>query len=354
MNSENDLIAEFLDYLRFERHFSPHTGKCYAADLHQFCGFLLDRDDGPSNNAGEPVSVAAPTLAGPSIASGPPAFSGDGEQTATATVATTQASNATDNRLRSLILAVGTDDVREFLTYLAGLDYSKATVARKLATLRSFYKFCVKRSYKDKNPVAPIRTPKQEKRLPKFLEMEQVKSLLEAPNDSTLLGARDRAMLEALYSTGIRVSELVGLNIEDIDFLGEAVVVRGKGRKERVAPIGPTALTAIRRYLELRQRDARAASFDPNALFVNKHGQRLSTRSVRRKLDKYLTQVGLDPDISPHTLRHTFATHMLNAGADLRSVQELLGHQSISTTQVYTHLTTSRLKEVYEQAHPRA
>ncbi len=349
MNSENNLIAEFLDYLRFERHFSPHTGKCYAADLHQFCGFLLDRPDA----AGDPVSAASTAPVSPSIPSSEPAFP-SGDQSATATVATTQASNATDTRLRSLILAVGTDEIREFLSYLAGLDYSKATVARKLATLRSFYKFCVKRSYKDKNPVAPIRTPKQEKRLPKFLEMDQVKALLEAPNDATLLGARDRAMLEALYSTGIRVSELVGLNIEDIDFLGEAVVVRGKGRKERVAPIGPTALSAVRRYLELRQRDARAASFDPNALFVNKHGQRLSTRSVRRKLDKYLTQVGLDPDISPHTLRHTFATHMLNAGADLRSVQELLGHQSISTTQVYTHLTTNRLKEVYEQAHPRA
>jgi integrase/recombinase XerC len=161
-------------------------------------------------------------------------------------------------------------------------------------------------------------------------------------------------MLETLYSTGIRVSELVGLNIDDVDFLGEAIVVRGKGRKERITPIGPTALSAIRKYLQLRQGDGRSTSFDQHALFVNKHGQRLSTRSVRRKLDKYLTQVGLDPDISPHTLRHTFATHMLNAGADLRSVQELLGHQSISTTQIYTHLTTSRLKEVYDDAHPRA
>jgi integrase/recombinase XerC len=268
---------------------------------------------------------------------------------------TTEATLAsTKPPLRRLVLAVDTTCVRKFLAFLGGEEYSKATVARKLATLRSFYKFCVKRGYKDTNPVAPIRTPKQEKRLPKFLEMDQVKALLEAPDDSTLLGARDRAMLETLYSTGIRVSELVGLSVDDIDFLGEAVVVRGKGRKERITPIGPTALSAIRRYLELRQRDDRSPRFDQQALFVNKHGQRLSTRSVRRKLDKYLVQVGLDPTISPHTLRHTFATHMLNAGADLRSVQELLGHQSISTTQIYTHLTTNRLKEVYDQAHPRA
>ncbi|MBN1342838.1 MAG: tyrosine recombinase XerC [Phycisphaerae bacterium] len=349
MNSGNDLIAEFLDYLRYERHFSPHTGKCYAADLHQFCGFLLDRGGDPSTATSGALSHGDSSSAG-AIGAGYAGGNGGGVATAAPPVAGTQAGPA----LRTKVLAVDTNKVREFLGYLAGLDYSKATVARKLATLRSFYKFCVKRGYKDANPVAPIRTPKQDKRLPKFLEVNQVKALLDAPNDGTLLGSRDRAMLETLYSTGIRVSELVGLNIDDVDFLGEAVIVRGKGRKERVTPIGPTALTAIRKYIELRQRDSRSPGFDQQALFVNKHGQRLSTRSVRRKLDKYLLQVGLDPDISPHTLRHTFATHMLNAGADLRSVQELLGHQSISTTQIYTHLTTNRLKEVYDQAHPRS
>ncbi len=355
MNSGKDLIAEFLDYLRYERHFSPHTGKCYAADLHQFCGFLLgDKADGGAEPSSAAAGEALPALSSQTAEAASSLAESTGV-TATATIPTpASASHPAQGNLQGAILAVDTQRIREFLNYLAGLDYSKATVARKLATLRSFYKFCVKRGYKDANPVSPIRTPKQEKRLPKFLEMDQVKALLEAPNDSTLLGARDRAMLETLYSTGIRVSELVGLNIDDIDFLGEAVIVRGKGRKERVTPIGPTALTAIRKYLELRQRDSRAVTFDPQALFVNKHGQRLSTRSVRRKLDKYLTEVGLDPGISPHTLRHTFATHMLNAGADLRSVQELLGHQSISTTQIYTHLTTSRLKEVYDNAHPRA
>jgi len=157
-----------------------------------------------------------------------------------------------------------------------------------------------------------------------------------------------------LYSTGIRVSELVALNMEDIDFLGEVVHVRGKGKKERIAPIGASALQTIQHYMEFRNKRAQNNNnFDSKVLFVNKHGRRLSTRSVRRKMDKYLKMAGLDPAISPHTLRHSFATHMLNNGADLRSVQELLGHQSLSTTQVYTHLTTTRLKEVYESAHPR-
>ena len=161
-------------------------------------------------------------------------------------------------------------------------------------------------------------------------------------------------MLETIYSTGIRVSELVELNLADIDFEGECLRVRGKGRRERVAPISPTALQAIRRYLDMRAADSRSSNFDPNALYVNKHGQRLSTRSVRRKLDKYLMEAGLDPSISPHTLRHSFATHLLNNGADLRSVQQLLGHQSLSTTQIYTHVTTDRMKKVYDESHPRS
>jgi len=168
------------------------------------------------------------------------------------------------------------------------------------------------------------------------------------------LGARDRAILETLYSTGIRVSELVALNMDDIDFLGEVVHIRGKGKKERISPIGSSALQTIQHYLEFRNKRAQSNSnFDSKVLFVNKHGGRLSTRSVRRKMDKYLKMAGLDPAISPHTLRHSFATHMLNNGADLRSVQELLGHQSLSTTQIYTHVTTRKLKEVYQNAHPR-
>jgi integrase/recombinase XerC len=174
-----------------------------------------------------------------------------------------------------------------------------------------------------------------------------------------VLGLRDRAMLETLYSTGIRVSELVDLNVDDLDDTGEAMRVRGKGKRERIAPLGSHALAAIKRYMTMVLADTRFANLWPSngagkPLFMNKHGSRLSSRSVRRKLDKYLKTSGLDPKISPHTLRHSFATHLLENGADLRSVQELLGHQSLSTTQVYTHLTAARLKAAYDQAHPRA
>jgi integrase/recombinase XerC len=178
--------------------------------------------------------------------------------------------------------------------------------------------------------------------------------LLETPPMDNWLGARDRAIMETLYSTGVRVSELVALNMDDVDFLGEVVHVRGKGKKERIVPIGTSALQIIQHYMEFRSKRAQSnPNFDSKVLFVNKHGRRLSTRSVRRKMDKYLKIAGLDISISPHTLRHSFATHMLNNGADLRSVQELLGHQSLSTTQIYTHLTTKKLKEVYDKAHPR-
>ena len=328
--SEMNLIDEFLNYLRFERHFSPHTAKCYSADLRQFCGFLGETK-GTTGQPAAPVGYDPGSGAVPAVAPPP-----------------TQVGS------REMLLGVQTEDVQRFLVFLREREYSKSTMARKLATLRSFYKFCLKRGYVQANPLATVRTPKQEKRLPKFLEEEEARKLLETPDVTTLLGARDRAMLETMYSTGVRVSELVDLNIEDIDFAGECLHVRGKGKKERITPISPTALAWIRRYMDMRRSDPRAANFDPQSVFINKHGQRLSTRSVRRKLDKYLQIAGLDPSISPHTLRHSFATHMLNRGADLRSVQELLGHQSLSTTQIYTHVTTSRMKEAYDQAHPHA
>ena len=336
--SENPLIEEFLNYLRFERHFSPHTAKCYSADLGQFCTFLLGEAKSPGS--GSPFGAVASGQTGGTMPSASAAPAG--------TAVLTQPN--IDQKLRQ----VTAEDVKSFLAYLGTLSYSKSTVARKLATLRSFYKFCVRRSYVTTHPLTTIRTPKQEKRLPKFMDLDQVNKLLAAPDANTLLGSRDRAMLEVLFSTGVRVSELVDLNFADIDFEGQTIRVRGKGKKQRTAPIGPTAIAALAKYLELRRTDARAASFDQEALFVNKHGQRLSTRSVRRKLDKYLAEAGLDATISPHTLRHSFATHMLNNGADLRSVQELLGHQSLSTTQVYTHLTAPRLKAAYDDSHPRA
>jgi len=335
---ENALIEEFLNYLKFERHFSPHTAKCYAADLHQFCAYL-NGDTAAAAGRQNFTSVAANTTAATTGGAGGPGT----------TTAVLEAPG-----MREKLLSMTTERVKEFLAFLGTQSYSKSTTARKLATLRSFYKFCLRRSYIETHPLATIRTPKQEKRLPKCLTVEQINKLLSTPDDGTLLGSRDRAMLEVVYSTGIRVSELVDLNIADLDFMGQAIRVRGKGKKQRVSPVGLTALNAVKKFLELRQADPRAATFDQEALFVNKHGQRLSTRSVRRKLDKYLAEAGLDPSISPHTLRHSFATHMLDNGADLRSVQEMLGHQSLSTTQVYTHLTTQRLKTAYDEAHPRS
>ncbi len=322
--SESTLIPNFLSYLKYEKHFSEHTAKCYGADLVQYCEFLAPKDNSVSEDGSWQDATAAATAV------------------------------AQEVRIDQLLIKATVDTIRDYLAHLSSYEYSKSTTARKVATLRSFYKFLVKRGVIETNPVMAIKSPKQEKKLPKFLEYEEIQRLLNAPDTDTWLGARDRAILETLYSTGLRVSELVALNMEDVDFLGEVVHVRGKGKKERIAPIGSSALQAIQHYIEFRNRRSQTNDIDPKVLFVNKHGNRLSTRSVRRKMDKYLLEAGLDPAISPHTLRHSFATHLLNNGADLRSVQELLGHQSLSTTQVYTHLTTAKLKEVYENAHPRS
>ena len=333
MNEHDSLIQRFINYLVAERHFSPHTSRCYAADLQQFCEYLWS----PTSHGGAPV---------------PQGNNGFGAATATATATPVAARPAEEINRR--LLGVDTDTVRVFMNHLRDRNYCKSTSARKLATLRSFYKFLVRRGYLTDNPVAPIRTPKQDKRLPKTLSVQDIERLLANPDTTTLLGARDRAMLETLYSTGIRVSELVALDVGDIDLTVNTVRVRGKGKRQRIIPIGPGAVQAVLHFLDLRRNDTRNVSFDGEALFINKHGQRLSTRSVRRKLDKYLLEAGLDLSISPHTLRHSFATHMLQRVADLRSVQEMLGHQSLSTTQIYTHLTGETVKEEYKKAHPRA
>ncbi len=328
MDGNNNIVSDFLNYLKYEKHFSEHTAKCYGADLAQFSDFVSGGSDG--------------------------GYSGNDGQSSQNDMQGGGLAVQTETKVDQLLLTVDVNSVRSYMGKLNEKQYSKSTIARKLATLRSFYKFLVKHNILASNPVTPIRTPKQEKKLPKFLEYEEVKRLLETPPLNNWLGARDRAIMEVLYSTGVRVSELVALNMDDVDFLGEVIHVRGKGKKERIAPISSSALQIIQHYLEFRNKRAQSNSnFDPRVLFVNKHGRRLSTRSVRRKMDKYLKMAGLDPAISPHTLRHSFATHMLNNGADLRSVQELLGHQSLSTTQVYTHLSTKKIKDVYDNAHPR-
>jgi integrase/recombinase XerC len=327
---DNVIVQEFLSYLKLEKRFSPHTAKCYGADLEQFGDFLVGRSDNGRHHDEHPSAGAYHGGAAMAVAT------------------------HTNLKLDQLFLSADINSIRSYMAHLNEKQYSKSTIARKLATLRSFYKFLVRRNRLSSNPVMAVRTPKQDKRLPHFLEYEDVKRLLETPSMDNWLGARDRAIMETLYSTGVRVSELVALNMDDVDFLGEVIHIRGKGKKERIVPIGASALQVIQHYMEFRNKRAHSnPNFDSRVLFVNKHGRRLSTRSVRRKMDKYLRAAGLDISISPHTLRHSFATHMLNNGADLRSVQELLGHQSLSTTQVYTHLTTRKLKETYDKAHPR-
>ena len=333
-----NIVQDFLGYLEHEKRFSQHTSKCYGADLAQFAKFVSSQP--------EQASAGPDSLDHEHEVISPWSAQSSGAATALET--------ETETKLEQRLLGIDANMVRRYMAQLNQRQYSKSTIARKLATLRSFYKFLVKRSRLASNPVTAVKTPKQEKKLPKFLEYEDIQRLLNSPPANTWLGARDRAIMEVLYSTGMRVSELVALNMDDVDFLGEVIHVRGKGKKERISPIGSTALQAIQHSIEFRNRRMENDSdFDPRVLFANKHGQRLSTRSVRRKMDKYLKMAGLDPAISPHTLRHSFATHMLNNGADLRSVQELLGHQSLSTTQVYTHLTTSKIKDVYDGAHPR-
>jgi tyrosine recombinase XerC len=241
-------------------------------------------------------------------------------------------------------------DVRLFLARMKEKDLSKRSVARKMACIRSFFKYLCREGYVKSSPAAGLQTPKLDKKLPLFLDTNQVVKLIESPDLSDTYGLRDRAILETLYSSGLRVSELVGLNRDNIDFISGVLKVFGKGKKERLSPIGDKALKAIRNYLEKLPSDIK----DKKAVFFNKKKKRMSTRDARRVIEKYIHKTSLNEKISPHSLRHSFATHLLDRGADLRSVQELLGHANLSTTQIYTHVSAERLKSVYEKAHPRA
>jgi integrase/recombinase XerC len=242
--------------------------------------------------------------------------------------------------------------LRGYLVHLNERKFDRATIHLKMSALRSLFKWLVRTERVKQNPLVGLTLPKKTRKLPKFLTIQQVEALLEAPLKGKakdgLSAWRDKAILETLYSAGMRIHELVQLNDDDMDVLGEVVRVRGKGKKERLAALGGPAIDALQKYLQLRARSTRGP------LFVNKFGDRLTARSIQRMLKKYLIAAGLDPSLTPHKLRHSFATHMLDAGADLRSVQELLGHANLSTTQIYTHITPERLKKVYEKAHPRA
>ena len=244
--------------------------------------------------------------------------------------------------------------LRHYLAHLRQSGAARTTIARKVASLRSFYRFLIREGIVSDNPAADLTVPRLEKRLPTFLDEDQVARLLGAPDPAEPAGRRDRAILEMLYSTGVRISELAALSLEDVDLIGEVAQVKGKGKKERLVPLGGPAVQALRDYLEVRTRVAQRRRTNRRALFVNKAGGRLSDRGIRRIFHKYARRVGLPDKVSPHTLRHSFATHMLNRGADLRSVQELLGHAQLATTQVYTHVSQSQARKIYQSAHPMA
>jgi integrase/recombinase XerC len=248
--------------------------------------------------------------------------------------------------------------LRAFTVWLSEQQYAKTTIARRIAALRTWFKFLCRQGTVAANPAEGLRAPRQDKKLPHFLGEGALDQLLQSPSANDPLGLRDRAILESLYSAGLRVSELTGLDLDDLDLDAGVATIRGKGKQERLAFFGSTSLTALKTWIAARQSllaEKRGATTKrTDAVFLNKNATRLTSRSVGRLLEKYLLKAGLDPRTSPHTLRHSFATHLLDHGADIRSVQELLGHSSLATTQIYTHVTTQRMKDSYDKAHPRA
>lgn len=299
------LVQQYAEHLRGERNVSPHTLRNYLSDLAQFDDFLRQREL---------------------------CLKPDGE---------------IDPR------KIDVHVVRAYLAALAK-DRKKSSIGRKIAALKGFFRYLISMRKLDEDPLLLIHSPKQEKPLPAFLSVDDVFQLLGGIKIDTGLDIRDRAVLEVFYSTGIRVSELVGLNWADVDFQLEIIRVVGKGSKERIVPIGEIALRALRDYGQEQREKWQLSAKGETAVFLNNRGHRITTRSVARIVEKHLKQAGIHVKMGPHGLRHSFATHLLNSGADLRSIQELLGHASLSTTQRYTHLNLDALTAVYDKAHPRA
>lgn len=297
-------LTQFLQHLKYERNLSPHTLRNYASDLEQFQQHLFaveKRDDFP-------------------------------------------------------VAEIDRLTIREWMASLHG-DHKKTSVARKLASLRTFFQFLIREGKLESNPAKLVATPKIERKLPNHLSMEDAVRFIETPDINTDLGRRDRAILEFLYATGIRVGELVGIDINDVDFRERMVRVTGKRKKQRIVPFGEPAAQAVVLYLESTRSIFLAGAPEAerdNALFLHRRGGRLTTRSVGRMIDKYIKTCADIHDISPHSLRHTFATHLLDSGADLRDIQELLGHARLSTTQIYTQVSMEKMIEVYDKAHPKA
>ncbi len=300
-------IRDFEVHMKVVRNLSPHTRRNYLADLRQFKEYL-ERNNISAGESGEGF--------------------------------------------------VGIDHlvIRAFLGSLYRRKIKKVTISRKVATLRSFFKYLLREGRISNNPAEMVQAPQADKYLPVFLSVDEMFSLLDVKFKQDALGLRDRAMMELLYSSGVRVSELTGLNIDDIDFTQSQMLVRGKGKKERIVPVGTLALTAVNNYIERRGEltKKKVEAHIEKPLFVSRIATRLTPRSVGRIIDKYVRMSGINRKIGPHTLRHTFATHLMDAGADLRIIQELLGHESLSTTQKYTSVSVNRLIEVYDKAHPKA
>ena len=298
-----NLVEQFSSYLRYERASSPHTHKNYMVDMVQFCGFLEKHH---------------PHIAGDAL---------------------------------KHIDKVDVHVVREYVGQMFE-GKQPSSMARKLASLRTFFQYCLKKGFCSSNPAKEVATPKVPKKVPKFLTVDEMFSLLNTQFDDGL-GVRDRAIMELLYASGLRVSELVGLNLNDLDLTSKTVRVLGKGRKERVGPMGDKAISALLPYLKSRETMI-SDKPDELAYFVNRSGGRLSVRSIERLVQKYIKRCGIQKIVTPHVLRHTFATHLLNNGADMRGIQELLGHSSLSTTQKYTHVNLENMMQVYDKAHPKA
>jgi integrase/recombinase XerC len=300
MESERQLVVDFLNYLMIEKNSSPFTIEHYEKDINDFTSFLKQQ-------AIEGFAAVSYVL------------------------------------------------VRHYLVTLHEKKYARNTVARKISSMRSFYRFLNREKIVEENPFAMASLPKKAKMLPQFLYEKELEKLFNVSDISTPIGQRNQAILELLYGTGIRVSECCKLQLKDLDLFVEAALVKGKGKKERYVPIGSFAKEALERYIsDGRKLLLEKTENKSDSLFLNYKGEPLSARSVRNILNKIIEESSLNIHISPHVLRHTFATHMLNEGADLRAVQELLGHSQLSSTQVYTHVTKDHLKKIYNNAHPRA
>ena len=303
------LLTQFLEHLRYERNVSEHTLRNYQSDLEQFVDHLAPAN--PKNG-----KRSFPDLAD-----------------------------------------IDHITIREWLATLHTAQKKKSSIARKLAALRTFFQFLVREGILEQNPAKLVATPRLEKKLPKHLSIEDAIKFIETPDTDTELGKRDRAMLELMYATGVRVAELTKINLGHIDFRNRLIRVTGKRRKERIVPFGEPALEALKAYLDVRDEflnNAPISEREPEALFLNYQGTRITTRSVGRMVDKYIRVCAGKYDISPHALRHSFATHLLDSGADLRDIQELLGHARLSSTQIYTHVSMEKLIQVYDKAHPKA